>query len=458
MEVRHLKIALFGAGSAQFGIGTLGDIFQSSVLKGAEVSLMDVNGEALEKVSRTALEYLETHRLDFTITATTKRKEALKGADFVIISIEVGDRFALWDMDWKVPMQYGIPQVYGENGGPGGIFHALRITPPILEICDDIVDICPDAVVFNYSNPMTAITTAVLRKHPKLRFVGLCHEIASLKRYLPEILNIDLKNIRMRAAGLNHFSVLLEAAYIETGKDAYPDILEKAPAFFEREPGFSELWDYTRRTGVVPETEGALEKWKIDIRESFRPWSDRSLFRAIMETYRLLPITLDSHLGEYISWAQDVADHQGILDFYEFYRHALSNQTWSEITDNLRERVVPIMEGIINDSGYEEMAVNVLNNGAIPDFPDGIAVELPATVDHRGVTGVRFDSYPKGFGALIRNYAGVYDLTVDAILTGSRDLVIQAVLACPVVNKYHGMREMVDTMLDNQRKWLDYIS
>ncbi|MCK5735047.1 MAG: alpha-glucosidase [Spirochaetaceae bacterium] len=453
-----MKIALFGAGSAQFGFSTLGDIFQSIVLKGAEVALMDINGEALDKVYRKALEYVDVHKLDFIITATTDRKEVLKGCDFVIISIEVGDRFKLWDMDWKTPMQYGVNQVYGENGGPGGIFHALRITPPILEICDDAALICPDAIIFNYSNPMTAITTAVLRKHPDLKFIGLCHEIASLERYLPEILGTDLKNLNLRAAGLNHFSVLLEASYVDSGKNAYPEILEKAPLFFEKEPGFSEVWDYTRRTGIIPRTEGALERWKIDVKESSRPWSDRRLFHAILETYNLLPITLDSHLGEYISWARDAADHQGILDFYEFYRYALTSPDNAEISSELSERVVPIMEGIITDSGYEEMAVNILNNGAIPDFPDGIAVEIPAYVDNKGVTAVRFESYPKGFGALIRNYAGVYDLTADAILTGSRDLLIQAVLACPVVTKYHGMKEMVDTMLDNQRQWLSYIS
>jgi len=452
-----VKIALFGAGSAQFGLSTLGDIFQSPVLKGADISLMDINGESLDMVYRKALEYVETRKLDFHITATTDRRKALEGCDFVIISIEVGDRFTLWDMDWKVPMQYGVNQVYGENGGPGGIFHALRITPPILEICDDAAEICPDAFIFNYSNPMTAITTAVLRKHPEQKFIGLCHEIASLERYLPEILETDLDNLRLRAGGLNHFSVLLEASYADTGKDAYPDILAKAPAFFEKEPGFSDVWDYTRRTGKAPRTEGAEERWQLDVEESSRPWSDRHLFRAILETYRLLPITSDSHLGEYISWARDVVDHPGILDFYEFYKVYLANPEDTEITEDLSERVVPIMEGIITDSGYEERAVNVLNNGAIPDFPDRVAVEVPALVDRRGVSAIPFETYPKGFGALIRNYAGVYDLTADAVLSGSRDLLVQAVLACPVVTEYHGMREMVDTMLDNQRQWLGYI-
>ncbi|MCG8452968.1 MAG: alpha-glucosidase [Spirochaetales bacterium] len=452
-----MKIALFGAGSAQFGYGTLGDIFQSSVLRGAEIALMDINAETLAMVHRTAEKHIADRGLDFTVTATTNRKEALKGADFVIISIEVGDRFALWDVDWKIPLQFGVPQVYGENGGPGGIFHALRIIPPIMAICDDVMEICPEATVFNYSNPMTAITTTVLRKHPQLKFVGLCHEIASLERYLPPILGTELSNIQYRAAGLNHFSVLLEASYKDSGKDAYPDVLAKAPSFFEREPGFSEVWDYTRRTGEIPETEGATERWKMDIEESFRPWSDRTLFRRIMETYNLLPITTDSHLGEYIAWAQDASDHKGILDFYDFYRHALGNRNWSEISEEMHERVVPIMDGIVSDSGYEESAVNILNKGAIPDFPNDVAVEVPAIVRGKGLEAVRFDQYPKGFGALIRNYAGVYDILADAVLSGSRDLVLQAVLACPVVHRFEGMGDMVDTMLDAQRQWVGYI-
>ncbi len=452
-----MKIVLFGAGSAQFGYGTLGDIFQSSVLKGAEVSLVDINSKTLDSVYRTASDFIKAKGLDFTLSATTDRRKALQGADFVLISIEVGNRFQLWDMDWKIPMQYGIAQVYGENGGPGGIFHALRITPVILEICDDVAKICPDAVVFNYSNPMTAVTTAVLRKYPEMKFVGMCHEIASLKRYLPTILDTPAENLRMRAAGLNHFSVLLEARYADSGNDAYPDIMEKAPSFFEVEPGYSDAWEYTQRTGLTPETEGAAEKWKIDRETSSRPWSDRTLFKAILDTYGLLPITVDSHLGEYIAWARDAADHQGILDFYAFYRHALTETDRSEITLELHERVVPIMDGIVSDSGYEEAAVNVMNKGAIPSLPDDIAVEVPGIIDRKGVSAVRFDTYPKGFAALLRNYVGVYDLTAEAVLTGSRDLVLQAVLACPMVDKFHGMKNMVDGMLQAQSKWLSYL-
>ena len=452
-----MKIVLIGAGSAQFGYGTLGELFTSRQFAGAEISLVDINADALAAVKKTADDYLAARpELDFTITATTDRTDALAGASFVIISIEVGDRFALWDMDWKIPMEYGISQIYGENGGPGGVFHSLRIIPPILDICDDVMKLCPDATVLNYSNPMTAIVTTVKRRYPELRFIGLCHEIASLERYLPDILDTPFDNLELRAAGLNHFSVLLSARYRDTDRNAYPDILDKAPVFFQNEPGFSELWEHYRKTGEIIETEGVRDRWQLDDRD-VRPWSDRWLFREILETYRLLPITTDSHLGEYIAWARDVADLRGIMDFYEYYRTALSRQTFSDIREERWERVVYIMEAIHGDLGMEESAVNIMNDGYIPDFPRSVAVEVPAILDARGAHGIVFDEYPKGFGALIRNYAGVYDITADAVLEGSRDLVVQALMASPTVHEIRRLPELVDTMLAGQQDWLGYI-
>ncbi len=173
-----MQLVLIGAGSTQFGLGTLGDIFSSEKLEGSTVTLVDINERALQAVQKSADAYIKEHQIPFKVESTTDRRRALRGADVVVISIEVGNRFELWDEDWTVAQQYGIRQVYGENGGAGGVFHSLRITPPIVEICDDVVELAPDAWVFNYSNPMTAITTTVLRKYPDLKFVGMCHEIA----------------------------------------------------------------------------------------------------------------------------------------------------------------------------------------------------------------------------------------------------------------------------------------
>ena len=128
------RIVLIGAGSTNFGLGTISDIFKSKFLEGSTIVLHDINPKSLNKTAEIANKYKNKLKTNFTIIATTNRKEALKDANFCIISIEIGKRFDLWDQDWKLPLQYGIKQIYGENGGPGGLFHSLRIIPVIIEI------------------------------------------------------------------------------------------------------------------------------------------------------------------------------------------------------------------------------------------------------------------------------------------------------------------------------------
>lgn len=444
------RIVLIGAGSAQFGYGTIGDILQSQVLQGSTIVLHDINPTTLAVVKETASRFVEEHHLPFTITATTNRAEAFKGADFLINSIEVGDRFTLWEQDWRIPQQFGSKQVYGENGGPGGLFHAMRITPPILEICADIQKYCPQATVFNYSNPMSRICTTVTRAFPNLKFIGLCHEIASLRQYLPLILGIPYEDLEVRAAGLNHFSVVLSAKYLENGKDAYPEIRAKAPAFFENMPKMEAVYKYMKETGAMPEQ---LQELAVLETEA---WSEHQLFKVILEKFDLFPITSDSHFGEYIQWAHDAVDHKGILDFYRFYKDFLS-RVQPKIELKLKERVVPIIEGIITNSGYVEEAVNIPNHGLIADLPDWIVVEVPAKVDQDGLNGLPMGHLPKGYAGLLLNQAAVHDLTAEAILKKSKKAALQALLVDPNVNQFNGLEEMLDTMLDYQSDWLGYL-
>jgi len=444
------RIVLVGAGSAQFGYGTIGDIFQSKVLEGSEIVLHDINPVTMGVVEETGRNFIEEHKLPFSISATTDRAEALKGADYVIISIEVGDRFELWEQDWNIPQQYGVQQVYGENGGPGGLFHAMRITPPILEICADIIKICPEAVVFNFSNPMSRICTTVHRAFPDLKFIGLCHEINSLEQYLPHVLGVPYDQLNVRAAGLNHFSIVVTAQYVETGEDAYPDIREKAPQFFGNMPSLDTVFKYFKETGQWPEKPEDFATLKMEA------WPERLVFQAILEKFGVLPITSDSHFGEYIQWSYDVTDHKGILDFYRFYKQYLTNVE-PKIELRLNERIVPIIEGILTDSGYEEPAVNIPNNGLLTDLPDWIVVEVPATVDKNGVHGISMGRLPSGFLGLLNNQVGVHDLTAEAILKKSRSAAFQALLVDPIVNNYHGIEDMLDTMIEYQEKWLGYL-
>jgi alpha-galactosidase len=444
------RIVLIGAGSAQFGYGTIGDILQSKVLEGSHIVLHDINPNTLAVVEKTGRAFIEEHKLPFTISATTNRAEAFQGATFLVISIEVGNRFELWEQDWRIPQQYGIRQVYGENGGPGGLFHSMRIIPPILEICADVMKICPDATVFNFSNPMSRICTTVHRAFPELNFIGMCHEIASLPRFLPEILGMPYEKLETRAGGLNHFSVLVSAKYKETGKDAYPDILEKAPKFFGNMPSLSTVHKYFKETGQWPESAEDLANVGTEA------WPERRVFQVILEKFGVMPITSDSHFGEYIQWAYDVTDHKGILDFYNFYKEYLS-MAQPKIELELGERIIPIMEGILTDSGYEEAAVNIPNKGLIAHLPEWLVVEVPATVDKNGVHGIPLGELPKGFTGLLMNQAAVHDMTAEAVIHKSKKYALQALLVDPIVSQYGQLEEMLDTMIDYQEKWLGYL-
>ena len=435
------KIVLIGAGSQNFGLGIISDIFKSQSLEGCEIFLHDIDKTTLANTKIISNDYKEKLGVNIDIKASTSRKEALENATFCIISIEVGKRFDLWDQDWKIPLQYGIRQVYGENGGPGGLFHSLRQIPPIIEICEDINLICPDAIVFNFSNPMQRICHAVTTKFPDLRFIGLCHEIKSMNRQLPDLMETEMHNIEYRAAGLNHLSILLEARYKNTGKDGYPIIKQNFDAYFS---------DLVNKHDAKPS----------------KPGAERGVFRKLFKTYGYLPITTDSHLGEYIQWAYSVADHDAILDFYDnykekclaFYDNKTSYDHYFDLKNlDTHERVVPIIEGILSDSEYEEPAINIPNNGYIECLPKNIVVEVPGIINKSGISGICFKEYPAAFGSLLNLQSGVIQMTTDAVLNSSKHSAYLALLADPVVNDSHQAERLLNNMLKTQSKFLEYL-
>jgi alpha-galactosidase len=450
------RIVLIGAGSAMFGLGSLGNILKSKALSGSTVVLHDIDAAALGRVEAVARKYIEQKKISVELLATTSRPEALRGAEFCIIAIEVGNRYLLWEQDWKIPLQYGLHQVYGENGGPGGLFHSLRIIPPILEICGDIDRICPEAWVFNLSNPMTRICLAIARKYPRLKTVGLCHEVVSLMEHLPKILDTPWSNLRVKAGGLNHFSVLVEATYRDTGKDAYPEIRRRAPAYFQALPEES-----YENLGATKEMLDASRGSQERLPGRLKVWPERELFRVIFEKFGLLPITTDSHLGEYLQWAHTGVDHKGILDFYNFYKKwCLEQVPESRIHGTLEIeywREIPIIEGIMTDSHQEELAVNLPNDGYIDNLPKEIVVEVPAVVDQKGVHAVPLGSLPKGFAGLLNNQVAVNDLTVEAALQGSKELALQALLVDPVVDDAAAAERVLETVLFYQKEYLGYL-
>ena len=298
---------------------------------------------------------------------------------------------------------------------------------------------------------MSRICTTVHRAFPGLRFVGLCHEIASLFQHLPLMLDTPISNLRFRAGGLNHFSVLVEAAYLDSGRDAYPDVLAKAPGYFEHLPDLASIIKklLAAEAGSTPNSEPALRKGAA-------AWAERGSFRVLLEKFRCLPITTDSHIGEYLQWSPDASDHKAVLDFYHFYKE-WTLRADPKIRETRTERLVKIIEGMLTDERYEEAAVNLPNGGYIRQLPDWIVVEVPAWVDRKGIEGIRLDAMPQGFAGLLTNQIAVHDLTAQAILDRSRELVVQALLVDPVVDRVDAIEPMVDTMIELQSDHLGYL-
>jgi alpha-galactosidase len=402
----------------------------SSILKGSTITLHDINEQHLKLVNQACQSAIEKNDLDFTLQTTMDREEALEDATFIINSIEIGPRFEFWDQDLHIPHWYGNKQVFGENGGPGGLFHSLRIIPPILDICEDIMKICPDAFLFNFSNPMSRICLSIKRKYPKLNFVGLCHELGHFMIHYARILDTDISNLEIIAGGLNHFGVVMDIKYKDTGEDAYPELREKAPEY--------------------------LENLQIQ---------DVSLVKYILENYGYIPYTTDSHFGEYIHWAWDIADISGIKEFRDTYKESLRFEE-NKIKRRIRkgkgarlvkpdhERAIPIIEGILKDSNYRELSVNIPNDDIITNLPQDLVIECPAKINKNGVQGIKLGRLPKGLAALMRNQASVQDLVAEAVLTQSKDIALQALLADPVVNSPRQAEKILDEMIKQQSKHL----
>ena len=427
------KVVIIGAGSLQFGLGSVGSVINSDILEGSTISLHDINQANLDLVTQSCKEAIEQKKLNFDLESTVDRKKALKNATFIINSIEVPPRFELWDLDYEIPHKYGNMQVMGENGGPGGLFHSLRVIPPILEICEDIKQICPDAHVINYSNPMSRICLAVKRKFPSINFVGLCHEFPGFVRHYSKILNTPLSNLEMRAGGLNHFGVLLSIRYIDKNKDAYPDLRKMAPEYLSGAIGY--------------------------------PY-DVDLIKYILEKFGYIPYTQDSHYGEYISWGWEKANLEGIRDFYNGYKD-LTLLTGRRILKSIKrgkgarlvkpdyERAIPIIEGIKTDSNHEEVSVNLPNDDVITNLPRDLVVECPAIVTKSGLKAIKLGDYPKGLAALLHNQASVQDLVVEAILKKSKDIAFQALLLDPTIGNASKAEEMFEEMIKINQDYID---
>ena len=444
------KIAIIGAGSASFGPAILSDILQCPELSGSTIALCDLNAQGLELIARLAERANREWDAGMKIEAATDRTEVLPGADFVIVSIAV-EREKLWRQDWETPAKYGMRQPLGENGGPGAAFHTARNAPMILDICRDMEKLCPDAWLLNFTNPVPRMTL-VARRYSKVRAVGLCHQIGMGYAIVAYALADDLglerppggewglyglgrqahELLDIKAAGINHFTFMLDIRDKRTGDDLYPLFAE-------------------RLARLPPD---------------FQP-----LTRRIYHAFGVYPATGDGHLAEYTHWAHDPQtrpwEKYGI-HLYDWDKAEQSrDKMWQqieamaaggELTGRMKrgsgERAVPIIDAMLHNRNQYELAVDIPNEGYIANLPEAAIVEVPGVVSRFGIRGVGVGPLPEPIAALCRTQITVASLAVDAAVLGSRELMLQALLVDPMVNDMDQAKALMEEMLELQAEYL----
>jgi alpha-galactosidase len=453
------KVVIVGAGSAIFGLGTLTTLIRSPKLKGGTLALVDLKADGLSLIDALARRLNREWEADLTIVSSTQREEVLAGADFVIVSIEVGPREGLWKRDWEIPLQFGVRQPYGENGGPGGFAHTLRQAPEMLAIACDMERLCPDAWLINFTNPLPRLCLAVSH-YSRIRTVGLCHQINIAYMFvgvaLADELGVDVPPgvssnahpdiwpnsryvadqvralVDIKAAGLNHFTWILELRHRRTGEDLYPSFRK---AFMALPAGFEPL------------------------------------SRAVFQATGLCPVPGDSHLAEYLPWCHDPQKRP--WDTYNLYLYdweraqAERDKKWRAIEALVHagapiaplrqargEGAVEIIEGLLGDQEIYYEAVNIPNHGPIPNLPAGAIVELPALVDGSGIHGLPIGPLPEMVAELCRREIAVARLAVDAAVTGDRGTALQALLLDPCINDIDTARAIRDAYLAEYAAYL----
>ncbi len=399
---RTPKIVFIGAGSMSFGIPTFRDIFSNELLTGATLCLVDINEENLDRMYGLALKMNEVSGRQLTIEKTTERREVLAGTDFVINSLAI-ERCELWKEDFRVPQKYGIRHCLGENGGPGALFFTMRTFPVIMDIIHDMEELCPNAWFLNFSNPETRLVLGV-NMYSKIKCIGLCHGVFMTRGDLAHILGRAPETLDVYAAGMNHFQWVLALRDKETGEDLYPELIEKEKSF---DP-------------------------------AFRPYT-----RKMFHTFGLWPTCSDDHLGEYQAYGYEAGEEGYDFDEDEKGRMTMRREIADVVSGKKDaadwltpsgEKAIEVLTSIFFHKRSFIPSAIVYNNGAIPQLPDDVAVELPIVADGNGVHKCMVEELPDAVIGLMHQQVSAQRLSIRAAAQGSREMALQALLCDPVIN------------------------
>lgn len=455
--MRKMKIALIGAGSVSFALGALQDIALSPRLKNEvelEIALMDINGENVARTYQYAQQLFEAFEHGAKIWQTTNLEAALTQADFAIVAIEV-NRYHYWSQDFHIPRLYGSKQIYGENGGPGSMFHTLRNLGPMLEIARMMEKVCPNAWFINYTNPEAKLVEAI-SKLTSIRVVGLCHGLDIGIKQVAEFLERKPEEIGVEGGGLNHFGFFTKIWDKKTGEDLYP-------LFREQEEKANRLshFDHVGLSRTLYRTYGYFSYPGTNHCGEYISWAD-DFYAGLSLQYRYDPIR--EKLWEKGSRTPDFvyAASGGTLD-KGLFESVMNQETWNEQAYTFdKEKVgpsgeyaIPIIEAVFFDDEIQINAANLPNKGAIKGLPDDMVVETQAIVNGSGITLKPMSiPLPTAIIGTIHIQGTIHQLLLEAYLENSKTKLLQAILLDPQAPTYYQACAMIDDLYERQKDLL----
>jgi alpha-galactosidase len=433
-------IAIVGAGGFEFPLRLGADFLSFESMRDAHLVLMDIDPDTLARTERHLGRVVEAHGLEARITATTDRRAALTGADVVVVCFQVGgvDAYAL---DIEIPRRYGIDQTVGDTLGPGGIFRGLRSMHALAPITRDMREVCPDALLLQYANPMSM--NCWFTSGEGVRTVGLCHSVQHTADFLASVIGAAPGTTSFRAAGINHQSWLLD--YRVGGRDALAELRTAVREYARGERDAS----------------GEVDDWYGGGREQVRT--------AIMELTGHFPTESSHHNSEYLPFfrrtpAETLSYIANRWDYLEQCRATHGSHELQELADELstgrlqtsEEYAAQIVDSIITDTP-RVIYGNVPNTGLITNLPDGCCVEVACLVDQNGVQPTYFGDLPAACAGVNLGSIAVQACTVEAYRTRSRDAVHAALgldrltSAALALGDVH---RLADELLAAEAQWL----
>lgn len=436
---RKINVTMIGAGSF-FTTSILKDVALIPGNQGGELRLIDIDGERLaltERLMNKIVEELDaTHK--WTVRASTNRTELLPGTDYIVNAIEVSG-VACVRFDNDIPLEFGVSQNIGDTIGPGGLMKGLRTIPVWLDILRDVRELCPKAVVLNYTNPMNMMCLAASRAVPEVQVVGLCHSVQGTSRMLAEYAGVPYEQVQWKCAGINHLAWFTEFNGPD-GESLYPTLMEqardRASKFATNEPVRSDMMLHFG--AFITESSGHLSEY--------------------LPYYRKRKDLLDKYTD---------TGYRGEESFY-----ANNWPNWRKGQDQSRLKQINGEETIKLERSYEYGAWivesieknvpimihgNVANDGCIANLPQDGCVEVACLINHNGIQPTRFGRLPKQMAAICDSNMRMFDLAADAAIDRSKQLAKYALAMDPLTSAVCApaeIFEMVDRLFEAEAEFL----